>query len=525
MPNPAGPESKNEFIENYNPDTTPVSLAGYMISDGDEIDTLSLFPDSSILNLYPGVVIDSFTLPPYGYALIIDREYMDSSDVPHPYNIPPGTVILTTGDNTIGNGLANNDPIFLISPDWDTLDTYGTPANPTDSIPISPPDGISVERINPLAPDEESNWGLSIDSTGSTPGRKNSLTIWHDIGIVRISHSTPTLGEPLHLQVMVKNYGLSEIDSFRLSVTDGFSTSQSLFLHLLHGDSAGVGIETPEITEPSIFLTVSVYLEGDENPANDTVRLLLPVTESPVILNEIMYDDTVEWVEVYNNTSNTISLEGFKIRDASGHTSVPAPSIQLEPHGYFVFVADSTIFRQRFPGTSNFTELDNFPTLNNNYESIVLMDEAGNTVDSLRYSSSWGGSRGVSLERISPRISTNTKENWGSSRASNGGTPGSVNSISNFQESGGLLTFNSKIYHTGDGDFVIKLNTQPQEKVLLYIFDIRGRIIKKLVDGEKGIYLARWDGTDMWGRKVGQGVYIIYCATEKRKEKAVIMVK
>ncbi len=529
MANPRGPEAtsgdKNEFVEIYNPDSVAASLLNFFISDGDEIDTLTLFPDSSILSLYPGVILDSYEIPPHGYALILDREYMDSSDVSQPYNIPAGTIILTTNDNDIGNGLSNNDPLYLISPSWDTLDTYGTPANPRDSIPINPPDGISVERIDPFSPDIESNWGLSRDTTGSTPGRRNSLTVWHDLGILRVSHDTAISGAQFHLHVWIKNFGIYPTDSFTVSLIDGFSSTQTLFIHLNRGDTTGVELTTPEITEPYINLLVSVHIEHDENPANDTVRLFIPVSLSPVVINEVMYDDTVEWIEIYNNTTSQIQLAGFHVKDASGHVSAPAPQIALNAHEYFVFAADSATFVERFPGVTNFIELDNFPTLNNNYESVVLLDGANNVVDSLRYSSSWGGAHGISLERVSPGVSTNLRENWGSSRASAGATPGRINSISNFHESRDLILLSSKVFKRDSGNFVIKLNAEPGEKVLLYVFDIRGRIVRKLIDGEKGIYIVRWDGTDMWGRKVGSGLYIIYCATETRKEKAVIMVR
>ena len=529
MSNPRGSEissgDKNEFVEIYNPDSVSFSLRNLMISDGDEIDTLTLFPDSSILNLYPGVIINSYDIPPGGYALIIDREYMDSSDVPQPYTIPAGTIILTTNDNNIGNGLSNNDPLYLISPDWDTVDTYGTPADPRDSIPINPPDGVSVERINPLSGDDESNWGLSRDSTGSTPGERNSLTIWYDVGLIGVSRDSAVMGSPLHIEVWIKNFGILPVDSFTVLISNGFTRLQGFFIHLERGDTTGVKIITPEITEPYLNLLLTVQEAHDENASNDTLRLFIPVTLAPVVINEVMYNDTVEWVEIYNNTSSQISIGGFCIKDASGHLSGPSPPVVLDAHEYYVFVADSISFVHRFPGVTNFVALENFPTLNNNYESVVLLDEANNAVDSLRYSFSWGGAAGVSLERISPDVSTNLKENWGSSQAPDGGTPGEANSISNFHESSGLIVLSSKIYKRNSGDFVIKLNANPQDRVLLYVFDIRGRIVKKLIDGESGVYLVRWNGTDEWGNWVGSGLYIIYCATETRKEKTVIMVR
>ena len=52
--------------------------------------------------------------------------------------------------------------------------------------------------------------------------------------------------------------------------------------------------------------------------------------------------------------------------------------------------------------------------------------------------------------------------------------------------------------------------------VSLKVYDIRGRLVKTLYSGEldAGKYSFRWDGTDMSGRKVANGVYIYRLETE-----------
>lgn len=530
MSNPRGRESssgdKNEFVEIYNPDSVSINLTRLMLSDGDEIDTVVPFVDSSILNLYPGVVISCDSIPPQGYGIVIDREYLDSSDVPQPYSFPEGAVLFTTQDNDIGNGLSNNDPIYLINFDWDTLDIYGTPSNPMDSLPINPPDGVSVERINPYLPDQDDNWGLSTDSTGSTPGRRNSLTIWFDLGITEISHSHASIGETMLIEVGLMNYGLNDVDSFEIGILSNcFDTTLLVHWHLVWHDSATINLTTPVITEQFLTLRIFVYLNGDENPANDTLTVLIPINIPPIVINEVMYKDTVEWVEIYNNTESEIDLKNFRIKDASTHTSSSLPIFYLQPHGFLVLTGDSALLKERFPGVSNFLEIENFPTLNNNYDDVILIDAGGNSVDSLHYSSSWGGGEGVSLERISSVIATNLRDNWGSSRACAGATPGKPNSLSHFEVQSKMMQLSSKILILGQGNFVIKLNVKPSDKIILYVFDLKGRLVRKLIDGESGKFIASWDGKNKWGENVQKGLYILYCATETKKEKAVIMVK
>ena len=86
--------------------------------------------------------------------------------------IEEGAIGVTCGDMAIGNGLTPIDDLTLYDRDGTTVvDTFTS-----FSAVESPPDNTSVEKINPQTGDLESNWGLCTDPTGSTPGRKNSIT-------------------------------------------------------------------------------------------------------------------------------------------------------------------------------------------------------------------------------------------------------------------------------------------------------------------------------------------------------------
>jgi hypothetical protein len=49
----------------------------------------------------------------------------------------------------------------------------------------------------------------------------------------------------------------------------------------------------------------------------------------------------------------------------------------------------------------------------------------------------------------------------------------------------------------------------PRERADLSIFDVRGALIKKLVDGTSGSHFVRWNGLDADGNRVGAGVYFV----------------
>ena len=172
MANPRGssgagyPEDRNEYVEIYNTGPETIDIRGYFISDGDARD--SIVPFSSTIN-DTDPILNSTILPPNSYGVILDPEYPDSGNGEYvmPYNFPPGCVLLTVGNTTIGDGLSMTDSVYLISPSGDTISTYNNP--------ISTPDGYSVERVNPYLPDTPQNWGVCQDTSGGTPGRQNSI--------------------------------------------------------------------------------------------------------------------------------------------------------------------------------------------------------------------------------------------------------------------------------------------------------------------------------------------------------------
>lgn len=147
-----------EFVELFNNGFDDVDLVGFTFTDGDSTDSLQAFQAS-------GTVVT-----PGSYALILDPDYAGG------YTIPAGTVLVTTGDTTLGNGLASDDPVTLFPPGESTaISTYGTPLDDTDNVPVTTaPTGFSVERRDVNAPDGDGNWCISVDPSGSTPGAANS---------------------------------------------------------------------------------------------------------------------------------------------------------------------------------------------------------------------------------------------------------------------------------------------------------------------------------------------------------------
>ncbi|NPV14111.1 hypothetical protein HPY86_04185 [candidate division WOR-3 bacterium] len=227
MANPRGgsgvlmPEDRNEFIELYNTGNEAIDLFNYTVDDGDALDRIVAWHDSTILRNNPGLLIGTTWLKPGGFALILDPEYTDSGGLGgylQPYQIGDSCLILTIGNTTIGNGLTGNDPITVASPYGDTT-TFGTPQESEDGFPFDAGDGFSYERIDINAPDHKGNWAVCPDSSGATPGRTNAVSSYFDLTITEmglIDRFVPEPGERFNFRVGVKNAGFVPAPNWRL---------------------------------------------------------------------------------------------------------------------------------------------------------------------------------------------------------------------------------------------------------------------------------------------------------------------
>lgn len=155
-----------------------------------------------------------------------------------------------------------------------------------------------------------------------------------------------------------------------------------------------------------------------------------------VNITEIMADPDsllglpdAEYVEIYNQSNAPVSLKGFRLTDAT--SSCTLPSYWLLPHAYVGLVAthQSSAFQQE-----NMLEVSAFPSLNNAGELLQIYNRANKRLDAVAYSESWHADTvtdpsGLSLERKSLADPCSNQDNWGTCSATNGGTPGVVNSI------------------------------------------------------------------------------------------------
>lgn len=240
MSNVRGPESscgdRNEFVEIYNQSADTVDLINYRIWDLDAPpDEIWPWTNDSILLHYPAVRMNSTLIYPGTYALILDSEYCSPDTTGgywQPYTFPESTLVLTTDETTIGDGLTTTDPlIFYSTVDFCTT-SFGTPNDSFDNFPSDPGDGISWERVDLELPDEPSNWHPSIDTSGCTPGRTNSVASAFDLAVdsqsIYFVPAVATTGENVQIRVVVKNLGLSGTNDYSLAIFEDLNMDSTM---------------------------------------------------------------------------------------------------------------------------------------------------------------------------------------------------------------------------------------------------------------------------------------------------------
>jgi hypothetical protein len=517
MADPAGPEAgegspgdRNEYVELFNPTADAVDLAGATLVDRNESDPLIAFPGSSGTVLGPGA-----------YALILDPEYLDpGGHDPTPYDIPEGILLLTTEDQDIGGyGLSRKDWLVLLDRSGDTLDTYGTPGDSLDDLPPPPEDGISVERRDPSGGDEEGNWRLS--RFGCTPGGQNSLSMPVNLALDSTGALEPELPDPgQSAQLVVRgfNAGLSSVYSFTVVCETDLGTEEmERFETLAPDDTLSMALDIPGFSEGYWEIRVRIAHPEDTFPDDDSLSLFVHVGRPPLIINEIMYDDTCEWVELLNRSDEPLELSGFSLWDKAGTGTGPFEPVSISPGSFVVVAEDSLALFSRF-GSIPWLCPPQFPTLNNSEEELRLLNREGALIEKVFYRSRFGGGDGVSLERISPELPSRIEASWAGSLDPSGGTPGRRNSV--FVETRpdeDLLSISAKTFTPdGDGerDFLVVSYVLPvfPASVQVYVFDGTGRLVVPLHRGESpsGTGELVWNGTDHSGCALPTGLYIIY---------------
>lgn len=301
--------------------------------------------------------------------------------------------------------------------------------------------GWTIEQIDPANPCAgEMNWNASMDPSGGTPGRTNSVYASNP------DASLPQLNSINVLSATSIQLNFSEpLDSTTLTNPLTYSIDNSI------GNPTGVILVPPDYSK--IILTLGsglvqntlytcTVIDTISDCAGNTVvsvskqfALYTPVAND-VEINEIMADPdpsvglpNEEYVELYNRTMFPISMHNWMF--GMGSTIKQIPDATINPYSYLLLTSSGGQSAMSFYGTA--LAVSSF-TVSNTGETLTLYDSSYHVISTISFTDDWYRDAnkkdgGWSLEQIDPLNPCGGAENWRASTGPLGGTPGTINSV------------------------------------------------------------------------------------------------
>ncbi len=196
---------------------------------------------------------------------------------------------------------------------------------------------------------------------------------------------------------------------------------------------------TQDLTSGDYYnLTIQNIEDEANNVMNDTtVSFLYFVPQAfDIVINEIMADPTpavnlpeYEFIEIKNTSQFEIDLSGWRLK--IGSTSKDFPDYILDSAEFAILCSSSAV--DALDSYGNIIEFSSL-SLTNSGTSITIFDELNNVIDSINFTDDWyqdpdKEEGGWSIERVDPLNTCSTLSNWKASTDSDGGTPGTENSV------------------------------------------------------------------------------------------------
>jgi len=521
----APPMGATEFVEVLNRSDKTIDLGALQIADVDR-DFKVIAPP-----LTP--------LEPGEYAVVVrDPEAFEATFPDVNYFSPDGWDALNNGGDTV-------------------ILRYAPSATDLDAVPYTPAwggsEGRSLERIDPRGPsDRASNFASSTAPAGATPGARNS----------RFARDTlppqPTFAE--------------QTDSLRATVVFDEPVQPASVVpgafEFEEATATGATLQTDSIARLSLSeapTAASVNVTGVRDLVGNRLdEATLPFARRPspgvLVINELMFDpladdfddqpNQVEYVELHNLAEYPVTLNGLTLTDRPTEDGVAdtlrAGRQRAVLGGGFAVVAaapdgDPSVQQSQLaaafptaPLTSDsvaYLPVDaNQLGLRNDGDRVRVHRRDQTVVSAVTYVPDWHTSsltdpKGTALERISPTGGPNASDNWTSSPAATGGTPGAPNAVSlappaGAPEAPALQIRPSPFSIERDGATRIRFTLRDAPSLVrVRLYDPRGRRVRTL---EKAQLVGRsgelvWNGRNDAGERVRIGPYVVLLEAVRTK--------
>jgi len=403
--------------------------------------------------------------------------------------------------------------------------------------------GWALEQIDTQNPcGEAANWKASVDPSGGTPGRVNSV-------LADNPDSQPPylkniiICDSVHIQIVFSE----EMDSISVSSPSKFRIDNGIgqpleVIPVAPGFYSAILLLEQPIIE-NIIYTLLVNDTLQDCAKNSMVimssrKFALPeaAVENDLVINEILFnpkDNGVDFVEIYNRSGKIIDLSGLTLSSSdsiSGTLESVCPLTEISylffPEEYMVLTTNPQEVKEQYETTNPdaFLAMESFPPCNNDEGIVVIATTGQEIIDKFHYTKEMhyallNSVEGVSLERISPERGTNDVTNWHSASQKSGfATPGYTNSqfVPEIAYKN-AITLSPEIFSPDNDGYNDVLNIgytldEPGFTTNITIYDAAGHLVRYLVKNEllgtSGSF--SWDGINEDGEKALIGIYIVY---------------
>jgi hypothetical protein len=298
--------------------------------------------------------------------------------------------------------------------------------------------GWSIEQIDPeWYCAQAGNWKASTNSLGGTPGMQNSVLSENpdtvspyikSINIINDNELSITFSETFPESFFtVNNISISPTNVItELLVDENNSTKWNIRL------------TNPLPVRETIEVVVNNLTDfcGNTTLSDTASAFMVPSYFQQIIFTEILAKPAdeerirYEFLELYNHDSLPVNIENWTLK--IGSRSLILPSATIEARNYFLIMPEFMSAHPNAPENAIF--IFDESDLTDGGTTLQLLDENQNIVTWVDYDDDWHTNSladlgGYSLERIDNSHYCGSSNNWETSTATIGGTPGEVNSV------------------------------------------------------------------------------------------------
>ena len=259
----------------------------------------------------------------------------------------------------------------------------------------------------------------------------------------------------------------------------------------------------------------------EELAGGDTVNL---------VINEINYNssdqfDVGDWIEIFNNGSESVDLDGWYFTDEDPEHRFTFPAFSsIEPGDYIVLAQDTMSFSDLFPDVQNLYGSFDFG-LSGGGEEISLYDFSDRLIDRVEYDDAYPwptepDGNGPTLELIHPDSLNEYGTSWSFSEGN--GTPGYLNSIFeelNLSDDGNYpstISLHSAFPNPFNSHVKIVFSLADVSQANLVIVNILGETVRTFKNQyyTRGLNTIVWDGKNDFGHDLSTGIYFCRLKSE-----------